>query len=145
MNSITLAQAQTIVAGVLSHARAHKFRPTGVAVLDVRGALIAFATEDGSTLARAQVAMGKASGAIAMGVGSRSLTKRGKEAPQWVLAVGNLVPLGLLPGLGGVLARDAEGAAIGAVGVAGDSPENDEAAALAGIAAAGLVGDPGSD
>jgi uncharacterized protein GlcG (DUF336 family) len=145
MNSITLSQAQTIVSAVLAYAREHNFKPTGVAVLDVRGALKAFATEDGSTLARAQVTMGKASGSIAMGVGSRSLAKRGREAPQWTLAVGNLVPLGLLPGPGGVLARDAAGEIVGAVGVAGDSPDNDEFAAMAGIAAAGLIGDPGSD
>jgi uncharacterized protein GlcG (DUF336 family) len=145
MNSISLQQAQTIVNVVLAYAREHKFKPTGVAVLDVRGALIAFATEDGSTLARAQVTMGKAGGVIAMGVGSRSLAKRGREAPQWVLAVGDVLPLGLLPGPGGVLVRDAAGDPVGAVGVAGDSPDNDEAAAMAGITAAGLIGDPGSD
>jgi uncharacterized protein GlcG (DUF336 family) len=145
MNTITLAQAQTIVSTALAYAREHHFKPTGIAVLDVRGALKAFATEDGSTLARAQVCIGKASGVIAMGVGSRSLAKRGREAPQWTLAVGNLVPQGLLPGPGGVLVRDAAGEVVGSVGVAGDSSDNDEIMALAGIAAAGLVGDPGSD
>jgi uncharacterized protein GlcG (DUF336 family) len=145
MNSITLAQAQKIVDVALSYAREHDFKPLGVAVLDVRGALRAYAAEDGSTLARANVAMGKAGGAIAMGVGSRSLAKRGREAPQFVLAVGNLVPMGLVPGPGGVLIRDAAGELVGAVGVSGDTSDNDELAALAGIAAAGLVGDPGSD
>jgi uncharacterized protein GlcG (DUF336 family) len=145
MNSITLSQAQMIVNTVLAYAREHDFKPVGVAVLDVRGALKAFATEDGSTLARAQVTIGKASGVIAMGVGSRSLARRGREAPQWTLAVGNVIAQGLLPGPGGVLVRDAAGEVCGAVGVAGDSSDNDELMALAGIAAAGLVGDPGSD
>ena len=88
--------------------------------------------------------MGKAGGCISMGVGGRSLARRGAEAPQWTLAVGNVLPLGLLPGIGGVLVRDAAGKPVGAVGVAGAAPENDEAAAIAGITAAGLVADPGS-
>jgi uncharacterized protein GlcG (DUF336 family) len=145
MNTVTLAQAQTIVGAVLTFAREHKFLPLGVAVLDARGALKAYAAEDGSTLGRAQIAMGKAGGAIAMGIGSRSLAKRGREAPQFVLAVGNLMPMGLIPGPGGVLIRDAAGEVIGAVGISGDTSDNDELAALAGIAAAGLSGDQGSD
>jgi uncharacterized protein GlcG (DUF336 family) len=145
MNTVTLDQAQTIVGAALAYAREHAFLPLGVAVLDARGALKAYAAEDGSTLGRAQIAMGKAGGAIAMGTGSRSLAKRGREAPQFVLAVGNLMPLGLIPGPGGVLIRDAAGDVIGAVGISGDVSDNDELAALAGIAAAGLTGDQGSD
>ena len=145
MNSISLSQAQTVVNVALKYAREHDFKPLGVAVLDARGALKAYAAEDGATLARAQIAMGKASGAISMGVGSRSLAKRGREAPQFVLAVGNLVPLGLIPGPGGVLIRDSANEVVGAVGVSGDTSDNDELAAIAGITAAGLRGDPGED
>jgi uncharacterized protein GlcG (DUF336 family) len=113
-------------------------------VLDVRGALTAYAAEDGSTLARAQVAMGKAGGAIAMGMGSRALAKRGRELPQFVNAVGQVVPLGLIPVPGGVLIRSGD-ELVGAVGISGENSDNDEAAALAGIRAAGLTGDPGAD
>src|SRR5258708_39889296 len=94
MKTITLAQAQTIVTGALAHARAQNFKPLGVAVLDVRGALTAYAGEDGSTLGRAQIAMGKAGGAIAMGIGSRTLARR---PPQFASAVGKIFPLGLVP------------------------------------------------
>ena len=139
MKTITFAQAQTIVAGALAHARAQNFKPLGVAVLDVRGALTAYAAEDGSTLGRAQVAMGKAGGAIAMGIGSRTLAKR---PPQFANAVGALFPLGLVPVPGGVLIRSGD-EIVGAVGISGDNSDNDEAAALAGITAAGLTGDPG--
>jgi uncharacterized protein GlcG (DUF336 family) len=145
MDNVTLTQAQKIVDVALAYARERNFKPLGVAVLDVRGALKAYAAEDESTLGRAQIAMGKAGGAIAMGTGSRSLAKRGREAPQFVLAVGNLMPLGLIPGPGGVLIRNGAGAIVGAVGVSGDTSDNDELAALAGIAAAGLTGDPGED
>lgn len=141
MKTITLAQAQTIVTTALAYARDHNFKPLGVAVLDVRGALKAYAAEDGATLGRAQVAMGKASGAINMGIGSRTLAKR---PPQFVNALGMLFPLGLVPVPGGVIVRSGD-EVVGAVGISGDASENDEAAALAGIAAAGLTGDPGED
>lgn len=144
MKTITLAQAQAIVTAALAHARKENYKPLGVAVLDVRGALTAYAAEDGATLGRANVAMGKAGGAIAMGLGSRTLAKRGREAPQFVNAVGALFPLGLVPVPGGVLIRSGDDV-VGAVGISGDNSDNDEAAALAGIAAAGLSGDPGAD
>jgi uncharacterized protein GlcG (DUF336 family) len=145
MSSFSLSDAQAIVTHALAYARANNIKPLGIAVLDVRGALTAYAAEDGTSLARAQVAIGKASGAIAMGMGSRSLAKRGREAPQFVNAVGQLVPGGLIPVPGGVLVRDAAGVLVGAVGVSGDTSDRDEEAALAGIAAAGFSADPGSD
>ncbi|MGA2392044.1 MAG: heme-binding protein [Candidatus Lustribacter sp.] len=141
MKTITLAQAQTIVMHAIAYGREHNFKPLGVAVLDVRGALTAYAAEDGATLGRAQVAMGKAGGAIAMGIGSRTLSKR---PPQFVNAIGMLFPHGLVPVPGGVIVRSGD-EIVGAVGISGDASENDEAAALAGIAAAGLTGDPGAD
>jgi len=144
LKTITLAQAQTIVSAALSHARAQKFKPLGVAVLDVRGALIAYAAEDGATLGRAHVAMGKAGGAIGMGLGSRTLAKRAREAPQFASAVGSLFSLGLVPVPGGVLIKDGADV-VGAVGISGDTSDNDEAAAIAGITAAGLAAEPGTD
>jgi len=144
MKTITLAQAQTIVSAALAHARAQKFKPLGIAVLDVRGVLTAYAAEYGATLGRAHVAMGKAGGAIGMGLGSRTLAKRGREAPQFVNAVGSLFPLGLVPVPGGVLIKDGDDV-MGAVGISGDNSDNDEAAAIAGIIAAGLTPDPGTD
>jgi uncharacterized protein GlcG (DUF336 family) len=145
MSELSLAAAQLIVASTLAYARANGIKPLGVAVLDVRGALVAYAGEDGSSLGRWHVALGKASGAIGMGIGSRSLAKRGREAPQFVNAVGQVFPGGLIPVPGGVLIRSSTGALLGAVGVSGDTSDRDEEAALAGIAAAGFTGDPGSD
>jgi uncharacterized protein GlcG (DUF336 family) len=145
MSDFSLSDAQAIVSHALAYARANGIKPLGIGVLDARGALRAYAAEDGSSLGRAHVAIGKASGAVAMGMGSRSLAKRGREAPQFVNAVGQVVPGGLIPVPGGVLVRDAAGALLGAVGVSGDTSDRDEEAALAGIAAAGFTGDPGSD
>ena len=48
----------------------------------------------------------------------------------------------LIPVPGGVLVRAADGTLLGAVGVSGDTSDNDEIAAVAGIEAAGLVAQP---
>ena len=143
MPQLTLAQAQTIVATAVQHARAAKFQPLAVIVLDARGVLKAALVEDGTSLRRSEIATGKAHGALAFDVGSRTLAKRAEERPHFIAAVTHAVGGMLVPVPGGVLIRAADRAVIGAVGVSGDNSDNDEAAALAGIAAAGLTGDPG--
>jgi uncharacterized protein GlcG (DUF336 family) len=143
MSQLTLENAQTIVAAALAHARAQKFRPLAVAVLDARGALKAYAAEDGSSLKRAEIASGKAYGAVSLGMGSRAIAKTAADRPQFIAAVTHAVGGSLIPVPGGVLLRAEGGEIIGAVGISGDTSDNDEAAALAGIAAAGLKGDPG--
>jgi uncharacterized protein GlcG (DUF336 family) len=136
--------AQKILAAALANARASNFKPLAVAVLDARGALKAFAAEDGTSLKRAEIATGKAHGALAMGLGSRTLGRMAAERPHFVAAVTQAVGGMLVPVAGGVLIRDAAGALLGAVGISGDTSDNDEAAAVAGIDAAGLKADPGT-
>jgi len=143
MKTITYEQAKTIVAAALAHARENKMKPLGVAVLDVRGALTAYGAEDGSSLGRAHVAIGKASGCIEMGMGSRGLVKRAAEAPTFVTALGVVFPKGAIPVPGGVLIKSGD-ETVGSVGISGDTSDNDEAAALAGIKAAGLTGETGA-
>ncbi len=145
MTTLTLQAAQTIVATALDHSRAGGFKPMGVVVLDARGALKAAAIEDGSSLKRSEIAHGKAYGALSLGIGSRSIFKRAKEQSFFVAAVSHIAGGALVPVPGGVLIRDAAGEIVGAVGISGDTSDNDEAAALAGIAAAGLTADPGQD
>lgn len=143
MPDMTLDQAQTIVTAALAEARMHAMKPLVVAVLDARGAYKALAAEDGTSLRRAEIAHGKAHGALSFGLGSRALMKRASESPSFVAAVTHAVGGALVPVPGGVLVRDGSGALLGAVGVSGDTSDNDEQAALAGIAAAGLVGETG--
>ncbi|HET6236481.1 MAG TPA: heme-binding protein [Acetobacteraceae bacterium] len=143
MSALTLSQAQTIVTTALAHARGAKFQPLAVLVLDARGVPKAFAAEDGTSLRRYEIAHGKAHGALSMGIGSRTLGKRAEERPHFIAAVTHVVGGALIPVPGGVLIRAADRAIVGAVGVSGDTSDNDEAAALAGIAAAGLTADPG--
>ena len=139
-----LEMAQKIVAGALADARARKFKPLAVAVLDARGAVKAFAAEDGTSLKRFEIASGKAHGAIAMGLGSRAIGKMATERPHFVAAVTHVVGGALIPVPGGVLVRDGAGALLGAVGISGDTTDNDEIAAVAGIQAAGCKADPGA-
>ena len=144
MTAMKLDDAQRIVATALATARARNFKPLAVAVLDARGSLRAFAAEDGTSLKRAEVAIGKAHGVIAMGVGSRALARMATDRPHFVAAVTHAVGGALVPVPGGVLIKDAAGALVGAVGVSGDTSDNDEIAALAGIEAAACTGDTGA-
>jgi uncharacterized protein GlcG (DUF336 family) len=146
VTDLTLTAAQAIVSAVLDYAGSHGLKPLGVVVLDARGADKALAAQDGTSLKRVDVARGKASGALALGMGSRSIFKRAKEQPFFVAAVGQSIgDVGLIPVPGGVLIEDAAGKVIGAVGVSGDTSDNDEAAAVDAITAAGLKANPGSD
>ncbi len=140
---LSLAAAQTILAAALAEGRSRSMNPLAVAILDERGALKAFAAEDGSSLKRGDIARGKAQGAIALGVGSRAIGRMAAERPHFIAAATHAVG-GLIPVAGGVLIRDELNAVIGAVGISGDTSDNDEIAAMAGIAAAGFKGDPGA-
>ena len=142
MTQLTLAKAQTVISAALAFSRQKSFAPMAVAVLDARGVLKAFGAEDGTALRRADIAIGKAYGALAMGVGSRTLGVRAVERPHFVSAVNNAIGGSMIPVAGGVLIRGDDKSIIGAVGVTGDTSDNDEAAALAGLAEAGLTADP---
>ncbi|MSP04337.1 MAG: heme-binding protein [Acetobacteraceae bacterium] len=144
MSALSLDQARTIITAALGHAHTHNFQKLAIAVLDARGALKAFGAEDGTSLKRGEIAQGKAHGALAMGMGSRTLFNRAQQQPFFIAAVTHAVGGALIPVPGGVLIKDATGIVLGAVGISGDNSDNDEAAALAGIAATGLMADPGA-
>jgi uncharacterized protein GlcG (DUF336 family) len=99
--------------------------------------------EDGTSLLRSEVAHGKAYGALTLGMGTRALLKRANEQPYFVDAINTIARGALVPVPGGVLINDKNGKLLGAIGISGDTSDNDEAAALAGIEAAGLVGNTG--
>ncbi|WP_119275330.1 GlcG/HbpS family heme-binding protein [Taklimakanibacter deserti] len=145
MSGLTLPVAQAIVAEAVSLARKLDLKPLAIVVLDDRGAVKAAATEDGTSLRRYDVAHGKAHGALALGLGSRSIGKRAREQPSFVAAVSHVVGGALVPVPGGVLLKNREGRLLGSVGASGDTSDNDERVVLGGIEAVGLVGDPGAD
>ncbi len=137
--SVTLDTARTIVAAARAHGRSEGLKPLTVVVLDAGGHVVAAEREDGASIGRFEIAVGKAHGALSLGMGSRSIMARAEQQAYFITAVTAAVGGSLIPVPGGVLVRDADGALLGAVGVTGDTSDHDEAAAVAGIEAAGLT------
>lgn len=139
MAKLTLEQASTIVDATLQKGKEMGLNPLTIAVVDDGGSLKAFKRDDGPGAAmRPAVATGKAFGAVGMGRSSRMLAGMAQERPHFVNALAAASGGRLIPVPGGVLIKDGDGEIIGAVGVSGDTSDNDEAAAIAGIEAARL-------
>lgn len=134
-----LELARELIAGARAAGSARGLKPLSVVVLDAGGQVRAFEREDGSSNARFEIAFGKANGALALGIGSRALMARAEEQPYFIGAVAEAVGGGIVPVPGGVLVHSAEGQMIGALGITGDSSDNDEGAAVSAIEGAGLV------
>lgn len=139
--SVTLEKARTIIRKALEKGREMEFKPLSVVVLDAGGHVQAFEREDGASPGRFAIAHGKAYGSVMMGIAGTAQMARAEEQAYFMAAVNGVYGGQLVPVPGGVLLRDKNGAVIGAVGVTGDSSDNDVIAALAGIRAAGLIGD----
>ena len=145
MSVISLSQASTIVDVALKKARDNNLQPLTVAVLDAGGHLVAFKREDKSGILRFDIAFGKAWGALGMGFGSRTLASRAAKTPQFFTMLAAASGGRIVTNPAGVLIRDGAGNIVGACGVSGDTSDNDEICAIAGIEAAGLKADPGTD
>lgn len=141
--NVSLEQARAIIATALAHSRNEEYEPMAVIVLDSGGHAVAFEREDGASNMRYQIAFGKAHGALALGMGSRALGRRAEVQPTFIAGAGSAIGGALIPVPGGVLMRDENGKIVGGVGVSGDTPDNDEDAAIAGIETVGLTADAG--
>lgn len=137
--TLDLEKARRLIAHVRQAARDRDLRPLTVVVLDAGGHVIAAEREDGASNRRFDIAFGKAHGAISMGLDSRALMERAERQPYFIAAVTSAIGGSLVPVPGGVLVRDADDRVVGAVGVTGDSSDNDEAVASAGIEAVGFT------
>jgi uncharacterized protein GlcG (DUF336 family) len=71
-----------------------------------------------------------------MGIGGRAMAKRADGSPQFWAALNTISGGRIASVAGGVLVLY-EGEVIGAVGMTGDVPDNDEACAIAGVQKAG--------
>lgn len=138
---LTLDQARTIADVTLKTGAAEGMKPLAVIVLDAGGHPLAFLRGDGASPGRFGVAEGKAYGAIMMGIPSSALMARAEQQAYFVQSLNGVFGGKVVPVPGGVLVRDEAGTLLGAVGVSGDVSENDAKAAMAGIEAAGLVGE----
>ncbi|MGP9824994.1 GlcG/HbpS family heme-binding protein [Ectopseudomonas khazarica] len=143
MTTITLSTAVNITRNALAIGRDLSAAPLTVAVLDAGGHLISLQREDGASLLRPQIAIGKAWGALALGKGSRAIANDAQQRPAFIGAVNTLAEGSLVPAPGGVLIRDEHGAVIGAVGITGDTSDIDEQCALGALESLGLKADPG--
>jgi uncharacterized protein GlcG (DUF336 family) len=143
MADLTLETARIILDAALAKAIEKKLKPLVITVLDARGCVKASAAQDGTSLMRGEIAHGKAWGALALGMGSRAIFQRAQEQPYFVDAVNTMARGALVPVPGGVLIHDHAGALLGAIGISGDTSDNDEACALAGVEAAGLKANAG--
>lgn len=141
MANLSLNKARTIVRKALAKGREMELKPLSVVVLDAGGHVQAFEREDGASPGRFDIARGKAYGAVMLGMGGQAQMARAEQQAYFMNAVNGLFGGAVVPVPGGVLLRDKKGAVIGAVGVTGDTSDNDAAAALAGIEAAGLTGE----
>ena len=144
MSKLTLSVSEKIIKAAFDKGAELGLKPLTVAVLDAGGHLVALMRQDGSSIMRPRIATGKAYGAVAVGAGSRWLDANARTRPHFVQALNGAAGGGIVPVPGGVLIRDGEGGEIlGAVGITGDTSDNDEACAIAGIQAAGLQADGG--
>lgn len=139
MAKVTLEQANTIIAAGQAKGREMGIGPLTIVVLDDGGHLVSMQREDKSGILRFEIAFGKAWGGLAIGRSSRAneddiLTREHFGVALAAASNGRIIPVA-----GGVLIVDDEGLVAGAVGVTGDSSDNDEACAAAGIEAAGLT------
>ena len=138
MPNLSLDQANRIVTAALAKGQELGLKPLCVVVLDAGGNPLALQRQDGASTLRPQIAIGKAAGALGLGLSSRKIGEMSIERPTFIASLTNLTPHGLIPAAGGVIVAGDEGP-LGAVGVTGDTSDNDELCALAGISAAGLL------
>jgi len=143
MPSLTLDKVNSIIAAAFSKAAELRLKPIAVSVLDAGGHLKAFQRQDGTSILRFEIASGKAFGALSVGAGSRWLHNQAKERPHFLEGLSNVSGGRIVPVPGGVLIKNAENEIIGAVGISGDTSDNDELTAIAGIQAAGFEADAG--
>ncbi|WP_110709613.1 heme-binding protein [Salinicola sp. CR57] len=136
--TLSLTQARRIIDAALAYAASEAMNPITVTVIDTSGHPLSCDRADGCATLRLAVAHGKARAALGYGVSSGTIGQRNESRPAFLSAVAAASQGEFIPVAGGVLILDPQERVIGAVGVSGDSSENDEKAAIAGIEAADL-------
>ena len=137
--TLTLDHARTIIEIARAKGRELNLKPLSVVVLDAGGHVLAFEREDGAAPGRFGIAQGKAYGAVMLGMAGTAQMARAEQQAYFMAAVNGVYGGQVVPVPGGVLIRDDAGKVIGAVGVTGDTSDNDAIAAKAGVEAAGFA------
>ena len=144
MAKLTLQQANKVVEGALAKAREMKIKPLAVVVVDDSGNVKCGQREDGASMFRFDVALGKAWASVAFGTSSGALAKRAKDNPNFFITLAATAQGKFLPQPGAVLIKSEAGEILGAAGASGGTGEEDEAACVHGIQQAGLIADASS-
>lgn len=139
--TVTLGKARTIIRKAFEKGAEMGLKPLSVVVLDAGGHVQAFERQDGAAPGRFAIAHGKAYGAVMLGMAGTAQMARAEAQGYFMAAVNGVFGGQVIPVPGGVLLRSAKGVVIGAVGVTGDTSDNDAIAAMAGIEAAKLIGE----
>ena len=139
--SVSLRKARTVIRKAFDKGAEMGLKPLSVVVLDAGGHVLAFERQDGAAPGRFAIAHGKAYGAVMLGMAGTAQMARAEQQPYFMAAVNGVYGGQVIPVPGGVLLRNAKGVGIGAVGVTGDTSDNDAIAAMAGIEAANLIGE----
>lgn len=139
MKAISLKDALRITEAVLAKGTELSLKPLTVVILDPGGEQITLQRQDGSASLRPAIAQAKAAGALGLGVSSRKIGEMAAERPTFVASLSAISRHGVVPAAGGLIIVDKDDTLLGAVGVTGDTSDNDELCALAGIEAAGLI------
>jgi uncharacterized protein GlcG (DUF336 family) len=142
MKTLTLSAANCIADKALEKGKELKFAPLTVVVLDAGGQIKVVKRDDGSSLLRFEIAMGKAWGTLGMGFGGREIARRAVKQAGFYSALSDMSGGRMVPVPGGVLIKS-DGEIIGAVGISGDTSDNDETCAVYGIRSADLTPDTG--
>lgn len=145
MTTLTLNQADRLADGTLAKGRELGLAPLTVAVLDAGGHVVVLKRADGASILRPDLATAKAWGALGMGFGGRELARRAEKMPSFFSALNAISEGRMVPVAGSALLRDAQGQVVGAVGVSGDTSDNDEAALLDAVRSVGLTPDTGDN
>ncbi len=141
MRSLSLDEANTILAATFAAAKKHKCRPMSAIILDAGGRVKAFQKQDNASMLRFEVCYGKAYASLALGRPSKLVLQKANEKPLFMESIENLADYPLFLEGGGQLVRAKDGEVIAAIGVTGDANEMDDICAIAGIHAAGLRAD----
>ena len=142
MSELTLAKAQDLIAAALSAERSTPRRPIAIAVCDAGGHPLALGREADAPPLLAHIATAKAFTCIAYGKATGELAAVADDYPVWFNGISRVavssMGLPLIGSKGGLSFRNGDGRLLGAVGVAGETGDNDDALAKIGIAAAGF-------
>jgi uncharacterized protein GlcG (DUF336 family) len=143
MTSINLAQASGIVDAAIARARELELTPIAVVVLDAGGNVCLVKREDDAGILRVDISHAKAWGTLGLRRGGGTIAENARKNPVFFATLATISGGRIATSRGGVLIRDENATIIGAIGVSGAHAAEDEACAVHGIEAVGLVADAG--